>query len=195
MKLFKSIALALLLFLPAGVYLFLQGFGENKFEIPVYYQTGLDTLTTCGRIMVPQQYYVEPNVAIDSLIKRKTTLYDFGLLSDARFRSERNNLMSFLMKYMGEDRIQLVSLYAQDSIQRIEGYPMIQYIRAEASVITAFSSCQLISHITLSTEGILQQIPQLVLVDEQDRIRGYFNPSDLEDIDRLNTEVYILLNE
>ncbi|MCV9387658.1 hypothetical protein [Reichenbachiella ulvae] len=191
MKWIKSIILAFVLFSPAAVYLFLQGFGENKFEIPVFYKDGLDTLTSCGQVMYPSAYKVEYPSELGMLTKGKVTLFDYGVLTHPDRRSGQNNILSFLSKYKQEERIQTLALYAQDSLSRsFQGYPNLRYVQVEEALLTTFAECQLFANPDAESN-----VYPLVLVDELSRIRGYFDPMDLEEIDRLNTEVYILLNE
>lgn len=191
MKWVKSIVLAFVLFSPAAVYLFLQGFGENKFEIPVYYSEGLDTLTSCGQVMIPASYTLDYPEVLSPIAKGKVTLFDFGVLTHLDKRSGQNNILSFLSKYKQEARIQTLALYAQDSLSRsFQGYSNLNYVQVDKRLLTSFAECQLFAN-PYPDSGVYP----LVLVDEMARIRGYFDPMDLEEIDRLNTEVYILLNE
>ncbi|MBU2915344.1 MULTISPECIES: hypothetical protein [Reichenbachiella] len=193
MKIFKSIALLLLLFLPGAIYLFLQGFGKNKFDIPIYYSTGVDTLTACGQLMVAGQYHVDPIPAISGQLMDKVTLYDFGVLSDSNFVSQRNNLLTFLTKFKSEERLQVASLYTTDSLYTtLEGYSILKYVRVDSSIFKTFVSCQLF---VFDGDKASSEALPMVLVDKERKIRGYFNPNDLEEIDRLNIEVNILLNE
>ncbi|PIB36489.1 hypothetical protein BFP72_14320 [Reichenbachiella sp. 5M10] len=196
MKWIKSIVLVFVLFVPGALYLFLQGFGENKFSIPVYYESGLDTLTACGQVMVPMQYRVDGSDLIDSLGRNTATLYDFGVMSNPDFQSIRNNMMSFLMKFREENRIQLLSFYTTDTLTYdVKGYDRLVYVRTDSQWLQSFAACQLIAGELHIEDDYLSQPAQLVLVDDQQRIRGYYNPRDLEEIDRLNTEIHILLNE
>jgi hypothetical protein len=49
----KFIYLFLALLLPGLIFVFLRKFGKNEFNIPVYYETGVEEPGTCGTYPVP----------------------------------------------------------------------------------------------------------------------------------------------
>ncbi|MBX2896144.1 MAG: hypothetical protein KF763_11920 [Cyclobacteriaceae bacterium] len=49
----KIVYLFLALLLPGLIFIFLRKFGKNEFNIPVYYQTGVEDTGTCGAYPVP----------------------------------------------------------------------------------------------------------------------------------------------
>lgn len=188
----KSIVLAFVLFSPAAVYLFLQGFGENKFDIPVYYEQGLDTLTSCGQVMQIGEYSAILPSALDvETEEQEGILLDLGILAQTENRSAKNNLLSYLSKYQDESRIKTLALYSSDSLAgQLTDFPNLSYVWLSAQDFTIFAECKLVANPD-EKNGFYP----LVLIDKQRRIRGYYDATDLEEIDRLNTEVYILLNE
>lgn len=191
-KVIKSIVLAFVLFSPAAVYLFLQGFGENKFDIPVYYQHGLDTLTGCGQVMHVGEYRVALPSELDPVIgDSEGVLIDLQVASQKSMRSTKNNLLSYLSKYQNDPRIKTLALYSGDSLSgQFSDFPNLSYLSLSEQDLTIFAECKLVAN-----PDELSGLYPLVLIDKQRRIRGYYDPTDLEEIDRLNTEVYILLNE
>jgi hypothetical protein len=49
----KFVYLFLALLLPGLIFVFLKKFGKNEFNIPVYYETGIEDTGTCGTYPVP----------------------------------------------------------------------------------------------------------------------------------------------
>ena len=96
-------------------------------------------------------------------------------------------MLSFLNKYQDETRIGILSLNVADSFDstQLSGYRNLKVISTNSVFRDYFVKCNLIMN---------DPSPYtLVLVDGERRIRGYFDAVQLEEIDRLNTELYILL--
>ena len=74
-------------------------------------------------------------------------------------------------------------------------YNNIKIFSVDMSSRVAFGRCVLQESISFDTLAQKIEASKLVLVDDQQRIRGYYDPKELVEIDRLNTELYILLNE
>lgn len=193
MKVRKTFLLFVVLLFPVIIYLFLQGFGKNQFDIPIYYETGIDTtIVGCGAINVIGQYYVPKLEDMDTAIsgfkeiERGIVLYDLHGSITGGSKLAKNNALSFLNKFKDEDRISILSLY-EGSIpeQKFDKNENFNLISIDSSIREYYAKCNLILDSTIPS--------MLVLVDEKRRVRGYFDSSQLEEIDRLNTELYILL--
>ncbi|MGL1885668.1 MAG: hypothetical protein OCD76_04060 [Reichenbachiella sp.] len=188
MKIAKGIFLFLILLFPVLIYLFLQGFGDNQFNIPVYYQSGLDTtIVECGAIKTFGQYTVD-KMSVDEPREDGVVLYDmFGLLTKGDVYT-RNNLLSYLEKFKRDSRVNLLTVNSDSSrMKKLTHYNYLFERELSGTVLNEFARCGLVLNGDV--------VNQIVLVDSKRRIRGYFDPRELEEIDRLNTEVYILLEE
>jgi hypothetical protein len=108
----------------------------------------------------------------------------------------KNNIASFLERYKEEDRAFLVVLAdSLDVTFHYKNYNNIKIFSVDMSSRVAFGRCVLQESISFDTLAQKIEASKLVLVDDQQRIRGYYDPKELVEIDRLNTELYILLNE
>lgn len=73
----------------------------------------------------------------------------------------------------------------------LDKYPEVKIFSADASDLQTMN-CQLV----LGEDQLIEQpiANKFVLIDDQRRIRGYFQLDELDDIDRLDMELDILLN-
>lgn len=193
MKKTKFIFLFLLLALPVLIYLFLQGFGENKFAIPVYYTEGLTKAKKgCEQSGTNEPYLVNLNAINEILqddITGLITVYEVG---NATSDQLKNNLYTFLNKYEGFDSIRLLSINRTvDSIDFRSRYAAWKRYNLPDSDLLRFGRC--ILQMDLDDNYLADS--GLVLIDRNQQIRGYYDPAVLKEIDRLNTELYILLSE
>lgn len=192
-KVFKWVLLFLMVGLPVGIYLFLQAFGENKFEIPVYFQNGYDSINgNCESL--PENYFVpvftggHPTSA-----EQRNSIRVYQI---ATSKCEECNLMLNNIKSI-QDRLSQTGfqyiIFKSDTVEfpndRINN---IIIISAKSSEIETYARCQLM--LDSQIEGEQNQINRhIILLDKQSRIRGYYDLYDLMDVDRLVTEMTILL--
>lgn len=194
MKITKSIFLFLILVFPVLIYLFLQGFGKNEFTIPVYYPSGI-TLPQAGcTSSVLDQVYQTDRTVLRELLgvevpQDQITVYELG---NAKSDQIRNNLYTFLEKYKGREDISLVSIRkSNDTVFAPTRYDFWKRYNLPDSNFMRLGRCIL----QLDLNQQFEADSGLVLVDQKQQIRGYYDPMILKEIDRLNTELYILLSE
>ena len=111
------------------------------------------------------------NLQIEELNESKLKLIDI--------RSGENNILidNYINKILNNKNIFVITLSNENRYQDWMHY----YV--EKSYLEAFYKCN-------NLEGKLS--PFIVLLDKQNVIRGLYNPSESEDIDRLNVEIDIL---
>lgn len=190
----KSIFLFLLLIFPVLIYLFLQGFGKNQFAIPIYFENGLSaTQEGCNPLLQKGPYQLD--LALVSELLGTTvsgngiTVYELGNRDNGELK---NNLYTFLEKYRQNTEVKLLSIKSQnDTSISSTRYSAWQDYNLPDSNLLIFGRCIL----QLDLNANLLADSGLVLVDRQQQIRGYYDPLKLREIDRLNTELYILLSE
>jgi len=79
---FKLIILFVTIALPVAIFLFLKHYGENQFDIPIYYQEENTVIDTdCGIISFPYIVPLFVTFTPDSLILPKIELADINLFS------------------------------------------------------------------------------------------------------------------
>lgn len=178
-RLFKLFVLVVALVVPVLIYLFLKGFGENHFAIPVYYEDGI-TLRDC----VPNG--------------NKTHLVEFE-----SYPLQSAHLF-YIPQWVNSDEFYRQSSRIQDKWPNIQftaiadsGYSDVRIgnklVILDQSQLYQIANCSLVlGQDSAITSPIFNK---LVLVDQKKRIRGYYRGDDLEDMDRLDIELDILHRE
>ncbi len=174
----KILFLIAALIIPSMVYVFLRGFGNNKFEIPVYYSEGI-TIEGCtsdikkahfvnfenydleGAQLFFFSQWIKSNEFLRQCKRIKTKPYHvaFTAISDTVMHNELGNTL------VVKDEAQLFKI----------------------------ANCALV--IGQDSAISIPLYNQLILVDADKRIRGYYDGNDIEDMDRLDIELDILSKE
>jgi hypothetical protein len=166
----KILFLAIALLAPVLVYLFLQSFGDNQYELPTLYQEELPAIDGCDDASVP---YSLPNEIYRDL-EYKAVLIDVRLGDvDRKFV---NNELARINQYFGEPQFR----YRLMGSDIDAGVPEGENGRAG---LIDYARCVLRYESNNSF---------ITLVDKQGRIRSYFDTSKKQDFDRLITEIEIL---
>jgi hypothetical protein len=167
----KSILLTVALVLPVAVYLFLQGFGNNVYDLPKLYQTDLpkNLAIECGAIKLPYRLnlekYMQPS--------------EYHKVLDIRMSGEENSFLenefNRVNAYFVDKRFDRV-IIGNASMSAIEQALIIEELES-------FVKCELLHSAEKSF---------MVLVDNEGYIRSYFDENDRADFDRLIVELEIL---
>lgn len=201
-RLIKGALLIAILALPVGLYLFLQSFGENQYSVPVIYQGGIQNpLEGCPATedaSLPDFPYTDSEQHVGSFSDHKGRLYVVSFLQSSCDPEDRilNEVARVANSYRDDQRVGAISLLLSDS------YPLERWktvrdnyglsgdqwnlwrVEAPLSLVRcAFN---------LETENC-NAAQQLILLDGQLRVRGIYQALDLEEVDRLITEMEILL--
>ncbi len=161
----KIIFLFLALILPALVFVFLKRFGKNEFKIPIYYQNGVDSVNT-----VCGTHYTQPYHLPDSVLEK--TGWHAGLPSLFVLDSvvKENSEFNRLAVTFDAEEFQVIG---------------INPAKFGADTFRRWSSCVL----------MVKTPANVVLVDNEKRIRGYYSIGTREETDRLIVELQILLKK
>lgn len=193
----KQLILIILLAIPVAIYLFLQAFGENEFNIPVYYENGLVEPQGGCLQQNSDQLYLASSLAdmgyvSDQNETNHVVIYDPGSYGSGD-QMIRNNLEAFFARYGQEDNLIYVA-FTYDSLTQSRASTIFRHVAIPTEAVIKYGRC--ILQVPLTFDSINHRIlnGKLVLVDQQRRIRGYYDPEELLEIDRLNTELDILLN-
>lgn len=163
---------------PSLIYIFLRGFGDNKFEIPVFYEEGI-SIVGCNSesnathlvqfeaydMQGAQLFYFPQWVDSDEFyrqcdrIKAKQPNISFTAIADTTLLSALGNVL------VVSDEIHLYQI----------------------------ANCALIWGQEMAISKPIYN--QLVLVDKKKQIRGYYLGNELEEMDRLDIELDILKRE
>lgn len=177
-KLIKWLFLFMLIALPVSVYVFLQAFGENKFTIPIYHEEGItDIVTGCNQNL--GQHIVPAFVENDSISTQNLigiVIYNIGDVDKAQELDKSNNLLML------------------DEKLDVWNNVVYQDLTSKTDELVKFANCGLVLR-NIEVVGDYIKNDTLVLVDNQRRIRGYYSVLDRVEVDRLITEVNVLLTE
>ncbi|MBO3698469.1 hypothetical protein [Roseivirga sp. E12] len=186
----KIILLFLVIALPALIFLFLKAFGNNEFTIPVYYEQGLgDSLATPCLDRSLEQYVVEnPGLPLGSF-----KIVHFERMDGPVLKTRLEELERLQDVFYDNPDIKLLTHLNGASIkqQDISDYDKrIQFLDQFWKINEMDSS----TWADLKYCGVAMSSldNRVVLVDELNRIRGYYNILEREETDRLILELRIL---
>lgn len=190
-----------LLGLPVLLYLFLQRFGENKYQVPVFYEQGIDNAVspdcpehqTTHRI---NRYNASGTNLAHSLLNERITVVGFAQ-SGCDFESS-SELASICNQFKRESNFRAITMAVDTSAVSIKHTELVQQYIIPADVWTLLpyqtDTRNLVQcGFNLKLDCNLSQ--QLILVDPESRIRGYYLITDANEMDRLAMEINILLQE
>lgn len=175
----KIFILIAVLLSPVLIFLFLKKFGDNRFDLPVYYADGVP-LSRCNATDVPYKFtstYLKNN-----MIKLPALFFVPGNDANDYYADVQNVL----------DKYPAINVYAIVSGEPAKEYKNIFPLSFTQEAFLNFINC----HLILGEDHWLSNpIPyKYVLIDKDAIIRGYFNCTEFKEIERLDTELDILLN-
>jgi protein SCO1/2 len=213
-KSLKTGILALLLMSPVFVLLFLYGFGENKFGIPVYF--AYDSVKTDGRYAVTDAHTIPDFKFItnqgDSLSNKDLSgniyVVDFffsrcpGICKDMS-----SQMMRVQESYKDNAGIKILSFTVDPEYDTPE--TLDKYAKAHRAIKDKwyFLTGEKDSIYDLAKKGFFLNALEdgkggefihdnhFALVDKKGWIRGFYDGTDKKDVDRLITEIAILEKE
>ncbi len=171
-KIIKALILVVLLGVPVAIFLFLRAFGTNRFDVDIFYKNGVDStfVNNCtfpeGQFHVPVEFLFKPDQSINVIGFSKGE----PSMAFVNMAKRINELFSST-----EVKIELIS----ETAVKTKDYHLFQ--------VTTDNLKQV-----MNCNFVLADLGQLVLVDNEGRIRGYYK-TDLDEIDRLVVEIKILL--
>jgi protein SCO1/2 len=201
----KALVLLITLALPVGIYLFLEGFGDNRYDVPVYHTmdpaTSMDYSTNASSF-IAKAANLNPNGTPKSNIK---------VLSFLAGNSEANdgevylwNLTRSYDAFIDHSDIVFITVALPGVGQ---GPDLTGFKNARDAVIPESDRWfihtmrdQQTSHAFL-TSGLgfasddSDPSYKIVLVDTENRVRGYYSGLDEEDTERMILETRILIDD
>ena len=196
----KLLILVLILLLPAAIFLFLKGFGENEFAVKKYYQNSSPQIEGCSK-----SYEIPYRVGNTSWLGDFSGTYDFNVIHFAtdseRFPEASVNMARVYDTFLDKERVGLFSVFpSEDSTgqkalisylqESVEWDTSKWYIKSMSrQEIDSIQRCVLFTG--LHEEGRAD----LVLLDESSTIRGYYQSDKVLETDTLILELKILLKE
>ncbi len=215
-RILQGMVLVCILLVPILIFMFLRGFGTNEFELPVFFEKGVDNPFQECPITDTIQHYIpdfaftnqEGNSVGKAQMEGKITIVDFFFTScpsicpDMSREMERVNDM-----FRDEPRLQILSISIDpeyDSPPILKEYADRHYAKAgKWDFLTGdkletyrLARCGFVIP-TLDGNGVAEDFAhsdKFILVDELGRIRGYYSGTNREEVDLLMLEAKILLH-
>lgn len=179
----KTLATLIVLGLPIGVVFFLKIFGSNQYDLPVFHQDGPDwELTYCEQFEgahIVDINHISGSSVLTSIKKKLIIIGDYN--------EENAALIPYLNRLDGVfdlTSVELILLSANNNFHP-DLSERIQKLMMTDEEILQFNSCLLLKRVA----------GEFVLIDEQGRIRGYYELNNEEELERLMVEVKVLLYE
>jgi protein SCO1/2 len=195
----KAGILLMTLAIPVFIWLFLKNFGSNQYEVPVFYQNGIDSLEQCKsgdetyQVRLPEMRLVKTGELKPPNMQGLTVTYllpdDCGqhcelvLEEMARLQDVFSDDEQFSMLTIGSSSTILADL--SERYNRKE--EKWRFFSVGAQELEELRQCGFV------LQGKDQPFTKLVLTDQENRIRGYYDGNDPEEADRLILEIKILL--
>lgn len=200
--------------MPAFVILFLHGFGENKFEIPVMNPSSPDCKATVvgGTHRIPPFRFTSQDgkEVTDKDFEGKVYIVDFFFsrcpdicptmtaelvrVQEAFKDAEEVKMLSFSVD-PAHDSVEVLKEYATKFAINTKQWSLVTGDKKE---IYNMARCGYFISARENSSPIAVDFvhsDKVVLIDKEKRIRGYYSGTSRKEIDRLITEIQILLKE
>lgn len=151
--------------LPGLIFVFLKLAGRNEFKIPVYYENGVDSLTSNCTGNYTKPYHLSDSVWTLSDNERHAA--SLMIFADESF--DMNRFSTAIREEFDPGQV-----WIGEAVQLMDD-----------SSLEVWRNCLF----------FIKAPYQVVLYDADGRIRGYYKPDLREDMDRLRVELKILLEK
>ena len=205
--------MSLLMLLPIGIIVFISNFGKNKFNLPVYFAE--DSIETAGgrykvtsAYTVPEFNLIDHNNAPITQKQLRGSIYvvDFFFTRCESICPKMTTQLTRVQEEFSKDpNVKIVSITVDPKHDTVE---VLQKYAKEYGAMAGkwwFVTGTKDSIYALAQKGYYitamedKEHPvdfihsdKLVLVDKNGWIRGYYNGTDLKDVDKLITEIKVL---
>lgn len=173
----KFLYLFLALALPGLVFVFLKQFGQNEFQVPVYFEQGLVADSVCSN--VSSAPYQVPD----------------SILSRIGFKNDPTVKIAIVYPFIKDDLTEITRIknkYVSDSVEIIilSGVPN----HPKSDMRQTFLDYHDFGNIVWCALRMAEPW-SVVVLDKENKIRGYYDGSRRDEVDRLDLELSILLKK
>lgn len=207
----KAGILAVILAIPAFVLFFLYGFGKNHFDLPIFYAT--DSVEVNGRYVITKAHTIPDFTFIDQdnqLFDSKSlegNIYvaDFFFTSCAGICPKMTSQLTRVQEaFLDQKDFKIVSFTVdpkRDSAETLKRYAedynatpgkWVFLTGEKDSLYTVAQKGFFISAMEDEKLADFIHSEKLILIDKSGRIRGYYNGTEKESVDRLIREIQVL---
>lgn len=191
------------LVVPATVYVFLRGFGENHYAVPVFYENGLSRDTTeCPSDNLPHTVHMSllpghvPGDHPADIFDDKLSVIDVDMEPGDRLGNSGYSLNRVSDIFARNPAVQFIFIRPDQGVDHVKQSPANErfiYVYGTDREITEFARCELV--LFDFPDEIDRENRRFVLIDNRGKIRGYYPSGDFDEIDRMVLEIKIILKE
>ncbi len=206
MKKTKILILLFTLTFPVLLYLFLRSFGQNEFALPVYFEKEEKILCNDSSIennsIQVFSLNLEDSFKLENVYKADYKVVHFPNVNDSEIQTLKNE-MNRILNTFDDLSINLLSFKSL----RLEEDKVVSFLPAERSNTYLYAQDDKSKFVNCiyafpseewngkhPTEETIPIDNTLVLLDEDNNIRGYYDGFETKEVDRLILEIRVLLS-
>lgn len=216
LRILQGFVLVCILLVPILIFIFLKGFGSNSYDIPIFYEKGVDSPFKECPIADTTQHYIpefsftnqEGNKVGRKDMEGKVTIVDFFFTSCPSICPKMSSEMERVNDmFRDEDQVQIMSISIDptyDTPEVLKEYAekynaevgKWNFLTGGVQETYNLAKCGFIIP-TIDGLGVPDDFvhsDKFVLIDELGRIRGYYSGTSREDVDLLMLETKVLLH-
>ena len=216
LRILQGLVLVCILLLPVLIFLFLRGFGKNEYDLPIYFEKGVDNPFQECPISDTTQHYIPEFSFINqdgekicrTQMDGKLTIVDFFFTSCPSICPVMSKEMERVNDiFRDESKVQIMSIsidpeYDTPAVlkQYAEKHQAIpgkwNFLSGSKEETFSLARCGFILP-ALDGNGVPDDFvhsDKFILIDELGRIRGYYSGTNREDVDLLILETKVLLH-
>lgn len=181
----KPILLFLALVLPVVVFVFLKFFGKNEFAVPVLFEDGIATPVGCESFRYDVPYSI-PDTLLANITWNSSDSISLVVFGDATNAEQQEQSIQFnrIFTEFPTDNFKVILLSETNNVEQSE-LENVRIVRVNWQYESSVRSCVF----------LLKPTDNTVLLDSKKRIRGQYNTTNREDVDRLIMEIKIMLKK
>ncbi|MCE7055672.1 SCO family protein [Algoriphagus sp. AGSA1] len=216
LRLLQGMVLVCILLVPILIFLFLKGFGTNTYDIPVYYENGVDNPFLECPVADTSQHYIpefaftnqDGNQVGRAEMEGKLTIVDFFFTSCPSICPKMSSEMERVNDmFRNEERVRIFSISidpSYDSPEVLKEYAdkhkaesgKWDFLTGGVQETYELAQCGFLipAEDGLGIPDDFVHSDKFILIDELGRIRGYYSGTSREDVDLLMLETKVLLH-
>lgn len=196
----KLILLIFTLIIPASVFVFLKFFGTNTFEVPYLFQNGIPGCLNSDSAHIVSDINFDDTLTQQLNSYRNSEYVVYGVLEGKNNEQLRNLIIqliriqdafyeidppyfALLLKENASDTKEIELLCGSIGLQKSN----TGYFYADGAIFYDFLKCEI-----ALIENPSDPVINFALVDAERKIRGIYNSSESEEVDKLILELKIL---
>lgn len=216
LRILQGLVLVCILLVPVLIFTFLRGFGQNEYDLPIFFQNGVDNpfqecpTTDAGQHVIPEFSFVNQDGQLvgSKEMEGKITIVDFFFTSCPSICPVMSTEMERVQDMFRDNpKVQIMSISIDpeyDTPQILKDYAIEHgavsgkwhFLSGPKLETYQLARCGFVLP-TIDGNGIADDFvhsDKFILIDELGRIRGYYSGTNREDVDLLMLETKVLLH-